>query len=138
MGPPWYQQPSAVSFGDRGLKMRQQRLPPGLIAVAPLRARSSQPLPATVLDLYPGSGGPLGEEADLHLGGVRPVPSEMPQVGQHLGGLPGCHLAPVMFGAVGRAFIDPAADAALQDDEPGLPGPCVAGRPPRAYLRGDR
>lgn len=82
-----------------------------------------------MLDLDAGGGAALGDEPDLHLGGVRPVAPQVPQIDQPRGRFPDRHLAPVVLDPVGCALVDPSSDATLQDDEVGLPGRGVVGRP---------
>ena len=60
--------------------MRQQRLPTGTIAVAPVLTSGTQPLPAAVLDLDPGGHVASPDGTDLHLCGIGPIATQMPQV----------------------------------------------------------
>jgi two-component system, OmpR family, sensor kinase len=121
---------------DGYLVVRQQRLPADMSAVAPRLAVGAQALPAAVGDVDPGLRGALRAEADLHLGGVSAVPAQVPQVDQPGGGLPDRDLAPLVLGAVGGALVDPAADAAGQDDALGAAGNRVVGGPPGADAGG--
>src|SRR6185437_16267724 len=119
--------------GRGRLEVRQQCLPALPVPVTPVPGGGAQPFPAAVLDLHPGRGVALGNEADVHLGGVGPVPAQVPQVAELGGRFPHGHLTPVVLGPVGRALIDPPAHRALQhDDQPGCPGHGVVSGPPGA------
>ena len=58
-----------------------------------------------MLDLDAGSRAML-DKSNLHLGGVFRPPTDMPQVRQAMGWLPGRDLSPVMLLADGSAFVD--------------------------------
>src|SRR5580704_14767125 len=107
-------------MGDLLLVVRQQGLPASLITVTPLLAGT---FPAPVFDVDAGLLGALRVEADLDLGGVGFIAAEVPEIGQPGGGLPHGDLAPLVFGPVGGAFVDPAARTRCGPAATRRPGP---------------
>src|SRR6186997_2605190 len=84
-----------------------------------------------MLDLDTGRRRVAGDEPDLDLRRIGAVPPKVPQVSEPRGRLPDRYLAPVMLVTGRRSLEDPAAGAALQQDErPGVARRRVIRRPP--------
>src|SRR5437899_3986118 len=103
-----------------------------MVPGAPRVGFVTERVPASMLDLDEGRVGPAADEPDLHLGRVRAVAPQVPEIGESTGRLPDRHLAPLVLDAGSRAFVDPTAAARLEDDgKPRLSRDRVVGRPPR-------
>src|SRR5215475_12365084 len=113
-----------------GNEVRQHSPPAGVVASAQFGTLGAQPFPAAVFDLHPGRGSRKVDEHDLDVGGIGAVLTQVPQVAEAFGRLPGRDLSPLVDGPGGGPLEDATTDTALDDDVGGVAADGVVGRPP--------
>ena len=104
---------SALGGGDIP---RQEGRPAAVVPLTPCLAVGAERLPAAVFDLDSGGPLPRGDEPDFHLGRIRAIALEMPEIAEPARRLPDRDLAPVVLEAAGCPLEDPTAGTRLQDD----------------------
>src|SRR5690348_10113955 len=82
-----------------GDEVGRDSTPAGVVAAAQFRSLGAQPFPAAMFDLHSGRGSREIDEHDLDVGGIGAVLTQVPQVAEALGRLPGRDLAPLVDGA---------------------------------------